>query len=216
MRGWSIASSSASEPCLSTSMSGGKSGQSQSCRVARRAFTTGNGEVTECPERKGTVSKKPEAKSSLPPDGRLPCSHLSPWKTFSSWVHLVPFLRKPEPHPLSLKSMFFPLRCAASDTRGLVHGRKMFTPLKLQVTVPEEGSQRRVLSRAGEVGSSMGGVTLPLVPPRGFGGILGSPAFCSLCHLGCDNSPSLHLLICKFQINNICFTGVLQGPNEIM
>lgn len=40
--------------------------------------------------------------------------------------------------------------------------------------------------------------------------------FCSLCHLGCDNSPSLHLLISKFQINNMCFTGVLWEPNEIM
>lgn len=39
-------------------------------------------------------------------------------------------------------------------------------------------------------------------------------SFCSLCHLGCDNSPSLRLLISKFQINNTCLTGVLREPNE--
>ena len=80
----------------------GKNGQAQSCRAEKRAFAAGNGEVTECPERKRTGSKKPEAKSSLPHRWPLTCSHLSPWKTFSSWVHLVPFLWKPEPHPLSL------------------------------------------------------------------------------------------------------------------
>ena len=52
-------------------------------------------------------------------------------------------------------------------------------------------------------------------PPRGSGGVLASLSLCSLCDLGCDDSLSLHLLICKFQIYDTCFTGVSWELNEI-
>lgn len=44
---------------------------------------------------------------------------------------------------------------------------------------------------------------------------MASLSLCSLCGLGCDDSPSLHLLICKFQIYDAHFIAVLRALNEI-